>query len=711
MSYTTFKARFGIELNAQQEEAVQAIDGSVLLLAVPGSGKTTVLVNRLGYMILECGIAPENILTITYTDAATKDMKQRFAKKFGDQYGERVEFRTINGISQKILMFYGRQIGQKPYDIIDKKVQASLFKNIYKHVTKKFATEGDIKNIETGINYVKNMRLSGEQISKLKTDVEGFPDIYNLYQSELRKMKLMDFDDQMVYALMVLQKYPEVLQYFRNLYRYICVDEAQDTSKIQHDLIELLAGENGNLFMVGDEDQSIFGFRAAYPEALVSFEKRRKDARVLLMESNYRSNEEIVVAANDLIQDNKKRHEKKMVATRPSGGILRQIDVKSRKAQYSYLLKMAKDCDRETAILYRNNESALPLIDALEREQIPYRMKSREMTFFTHPVVTDICDFIRLALDPYNDEAFMNIYYKMSAGISKVNATKAVEMNRRKKPLIELIEDLDISPYTRKQCRALATHFINMKGESTGKAVYRILNFMGYSAYMDEHGMDSGKSEILQLLANQENDLRAFLPHLESLHETIAETPGNADSYLVLSTIHSSKGLEYDRVYMIDMLDGILPSGPAPKKNATDAEISLYEEERRLYYVAMTRAKSELYIFTQGLVQTSAFSKKVFDLKPKQKVVDTKNRKHDIGATKRLESYATRFAQSLEKKKEIEAKLSDYEAGVIVKHKKYGRGVVVDRTDSIAEISFDSESEIKKISLEIAIGNGLLKTE
>lgn len=711
MSYTAFKARFGIELNAQQEEAVQAIDGSVLLLAVPGSGKTTVLVNRLGYMIFECGIAPENILTITYTDAATKDMKQRFAKKFGNQYSERVEFRTINGISQKILMFYGRQIGQKPYDIIDKKVQASLFKNIYKHVTKKFATEGDIKNIETGINYVKNMRLSDEQISKLKTEVDGFPDIYNLYQSELRKMKLMDYDDQMVYALMILQKYPEVLQYFRNLYKYICVDEAQDTSKIQHDLIELLVGENGNLFMVGDEDQSIFGFRAAYPEALVSFEKRRKDARVLLMESNYRSNEEIVVAANDLIQDNKKRHEKKMVATRPSGGILRQIDVKSRKAQYSYLLKMAKDCDRETAILYRNNESALPLIDALEREQIPYRMKSREMTFFTHPVVTDICDFIRLALDPYNDDAFMNIYYKMGAGISKVNATKAVEMNRRKKPLIELIDDLEISPYTRKQCRALATHFINMKGESTGKAVYRILNFMGYSAYMDEHGMDSGKSEILQLLANQENDLRVFLPHLESLHETIAETPGNADSNLVLSTIHSSKGLEYDRVYMIDMLDGILPSGPAPKKNATDTEISLYEEERRLYYVAMTRAKNELYIFTQGMIHTSAFSKKIFDMKPKSTGIESKSRRKIENRTARYTSYADELAKSMERKKEIEALMADFEAGVIVNHKKYGRGVVVDREDNIAEISFDSVPETKKMSLEIAIGKGLLKIE
>ena len=711
MSYTAFKERFGIELNAQQEEAVQAIDGSVLLLAVPGSGKTTVLVNRLGYMIFECGIAPENILTITYTDTATKDMKQRFAKKFGDQYGERVEFRTINGISQKILMFYGRQIGQKPYDIIDKKVQASLFKNIYKHVTKKFATEGDIKNIEIGINYVKNMRLSGEQISKLKTDVEGFPDIYNLYQSELRKMKRMDFDDQMVYALMILQKYPEVLQYFRNLYKYICVDEAQDTSKIQHDLIDLLAGENGNLFMVGDEDQSIFGFRAAYPEALVSFENRRKDARVLLMESNYRSNEEIVVAANDLIQDNKKRHEKKMVAIRPAGGILRQIDVKSRKAQYSYLLKVAKDCDRETAILYRNNESALPLIDALEREQIPYRMKSREMTFFTHPVVTDICDFIRLALDPYNDEAFMNIYYKMGAGISKVNATKAVEMNRRKKPLIELIDDLDISPYTRKQCRALATHFINMRGESTGKAVYRILNFMGYSAYMDEHGMDFGKSEILQLLANQEDDLNAFLPHLKSLHETIADAPGNADSNLILSTIHSSKGLEYDRVYMIDMLDGILPSSPLPKKGASDEEISLYEEERRLYYVAMTRAKNELYIFTQGMIHTSAFSKKVFGMKPKSTGMESKSRRKIENRSAHYTSYADKLEKSMERKKEIEALMADFEAGVIVNHKKYGRGVVVDREDNIAKISFDSVPETKKMSLEIAIGKDLMKIE
>ncbi|MCR4674452.1 MAG: ATP-dependent helicase [Lachnospiraceae bacterium] len=682
MSYTSFKERFHIELNKQQDEAVQAVDGSVLLLAVPGSGKTTVLVDRLGYMIFECGIDPKNILTITYTDAATRDMKQRFLTKFGEEYNNQIEFRTINGISQKILMYLGQKIGQKPFEIIDRKVQISLVKNIFNHVTKKFATEADVKNIESGITYVKNMRLSEEEISKLDIDVKKFPEIYKLYQEELRKMKMIDYDDQMVYALMVLQTYPKILNHFRDLYKYICVDEAQDTSKIQHDLIELLAGEDGNLFMVGDEDQSIFGFRAAYPEALVTFEKRRKNAKVLLMESNYRSNEEIVAAANRLIQENTKRHEKKFVATRPSGGVLRQLDVKTRKAQYSYLIKVARHCDRETAILYRNNESALPLIDAFEREEIPYRMKSREMTFFSHPIVTDICDFIRLALDPFDEEAFMNIYYKMGAGISKINATKVVEMNRRKKPLIELLDDLDIPPYTKKQCRTLATHFINLKDESAGKAVYRILNYMGYASYMDEHGMDTAKSEILQLLANQEENVSNFLPHLEALQETIAKGSTGTDCNLVLSTIHSSKGLEYDRVYMMDMLDGVLPSVPKPTSSSSESEVSLYEEERRLYYVAMTRAKNELYIFTQGKAETSAFSKKIFDGK----------------------------VQLEQKLKEVESIMGCFKAGAIVNHKKYGRGVIVDRKDNMAEINFDGESVVKKLSLEIAIGKGLLTT-
>ena len=616
MSFTSFKKRYKIELNRQQEEAVQAVNGAVLLLAVPGSGKTTVLIDRLGYMIFDCGVDPKNILTITYTDAATKDMKQRFIARFGQEYGNQVEFRTINGISHKILMYYGRKIGQKPYEIIENRVKAALLKNIYKNITGKFSTENDIKNIETGITYVKNMRLSREEIIKWKTEVDRFPDVYNLYQKELKNRNLIDYDDQMVYALMILEKIPGMLEYFRGKYRYICVDEAQDTSKLQHDLIDLLAGEDGNLFMVGDEDQSIFGFRAAYPEALISFEKRYKNGKVLLMEPNYRSTEEIVTAANTLIRDNKNRHDKNMTATRPAGGKLNQIAVKSRKAQYSYLLKVARNCDRETAILYRNNESALPLIDILERENIPYSTKNRDMTFFAHPVVNDISDYIRLCISPCDDEAFLNIYYKMGAGISKVNAQKAVEMNRGKKPIMEIMDDLDISSYSRRQCRALATHFKNMRNENAGKAIYRILNYMGYSDYLNEHGMDQGKTEILQLLGDQESDLLNFLPHLKNLREMISKRSGDQDSKLILSTIHSSKGLEYDRVYMIDMMNGILPSMPDPdhRKNAELSEIAMYEEERRLYYVGMTRAKNELDIFSFGDIDTSSFTKRVFGI-------------------------------------------------------------------------------------------------
>lgn len=220
-------------------------------------------------------------------------------------------------------------------------------------------------------------------MDNLEPQVGNFTEIYDTYQKELRKSGLIDFDDQMVYALMILEKFSTVLEYFQNQYQYICVDEAQDTSKLQHDIMNLLASKSGNLFMVGDEDQSIYGFRAAYPEALVSFEKVYKDARVLLMEANYRSHEEIVVSADKLIQSNKNRHDKHMKATRPTGGKVVNIEVKTRKAQMSYLIKVAGDCQTETAVLYRNHESALPFIDMLERRHIPYRMKSNEMTFFT----------------------------------------------------------------------------------------------------------------------------------------------------------------------------------------------------------------------------------------------------------------------------------------------------------------------------------------
>lgn len=717
MSFAKFKETYGIQLNEQQEAALQAVDGAVLLLAVPGSGKTTVLVSRLGYMILECGIRPEEILTITYTVAAARDMKERFVSRFGAELGSRVEFRTINGLAQKILTYYGAITGRTAFPVIDKKEKAALLKEIFYKVNHTFAVEHDLKQIELAISYVKNMCLSKEQIKELETQVNSFPEIYEAYERELKQQKMIDFDDQMVYGMEILKRFPDILKHFQRSYRYICVDEAQDTSKIQHRMIDLLAAGSGNLFMVGDEDQSIYGFRAAFPEALVSFDRTHPGAKVLLMESNYRSSEEIVTSADRLISQNQNRHEKHMRAVRPKGGTVVRIPVKSRRAQYEILLKAAQECRSETAVLFRNNESALPLMDMLARRGIPYRMKSKEMTFFTHPVVTDISDLIRFAMTPDDGELFLKIYYKMGAGINKEVARYAAEQYGGKQSLLEAICQMEQAPlYMKQKCRSLIRLFERMKEQGPGKAVFYILHLMGYEDYMLDRKMDTGKAEILQLLANEEGSLEEFLPHLNALKEMTEAGTENPESPFILSTIHSSKGLEYDTVYLMDMMTGILPSASEPCEEDAE-ETALHEEERRLYYVAMTRAKNNLSIFTFGREETSEFSRAVFG------DTDRKGVDADSGRSRRPErlfeskpirkptAYQIKAAGPKPSGAELEHLLKPYEKGTVVHHKRYGRGVILEKDGNTARIRFEKEPDVKKIALDVAVAGKILKKE
>ena len=389
MTETVFIEKYASQLNDEQLQAVRSADGPVLLLAVPGSGKTTTLVTRLGYMIYVRGIAPETILTLTYTVAATKDMAKRYAAIFGEDIADRLEFRTINGICAKIIAAYGRRIGKTAFSLVtDDGQTAKLLTDIYLKYMEEYPTESDIKTVRTLITYSKNMMLSDKEIEKLGKDenIELFP-IYRDYNETLRKMSLMDYDDQMIYAYKMLKGSKELLEYYRNIYRYICVDEAQDTSKIQHMIIGLLAGKTGNLFMVGDEDQSIYGFRAAYPEALLDFEKDHPGARVLVMDKNYRSNSKIVEISDYFIQKNEDRHPKHMKATRSSGDDINYINLSGRASQYNYLLKVADNPMRQTAVLYRDNESVLPLVDILERNGTPYHIKNMDMGFLR----TELC--------------------------------------------------------------------------------------------------------------------------------------------------------------------------------------------------------------------------------------------------------------------------------------------------------------------------------
>lgn len=612
MNFYNYLLEHDIRLTKQQQLAVNTIDGPVLLLAVPGSGKTTVLVARLGFMIYEKRIDPGSILTLTYTVAATRDMAERFESLFGDEYGKRLEFRTINGICARIINYYGHMIGKNAFTLVtDDRMTADLLSRIYQSIEKEYPTESDLKTVRTLITYIKNMELSSEEIKKLdETSGINISGIYSIYQEEMRANSLMDYDDQMVYALMILKRSPETLSYFRNKYTYICVDEAQDTSKIQHSIISILAGGTGNLFMVGDEDQSIYGFRAAFPEALLHFEKDHKGAKVLLMEENFRSQKKIVERAAHFITQNVLRHEKNMFTKRSSRGEVRTISLRSRTAEYTYLLKVAKDCRKETAVLYRDNESALPLVDLLERNGIPYRIKNMDLGFFTHRTITDISNIIRFAFEPDNAELFMLIYYKLKTYLSKTLAQEACMYSRKHKISVidAALRYCKLPKGTETSLSAINEHLKKLHDDTADQAVTRITRQMGYTEYLERNKIGESKIHILKSLSFQENSPEGLIRRLQELQETLKEKKNPEESQFILSTIHSSKGLEYDTVYLMDVIDGIFPQevpdiawkSSSIRKTATGddlKELETFEEERRLFYVGVTRAKNELYIF------------------------------------------------------------------------------------------------------------------
>lgn len=666
MTWTEFTSRFPIQLNQQQESAVQSVEGPVLLLAVPGSGKTTVLVTRLGYMIFCKGIAPERILTVTYTVAATKDMAERFACRFGAEMAGRLEFRTINGICARVIQYCSWKSGRTAFSLLtDEKRIAAMLSGIYQRIEHSYPTESDLQNVRTLITFIKNRMLGEEEIRALEKDAEiQLLRIYKAYNAELREHQLMDYDDQMVYAYTMLQRFPWLREHFQQQYPYICVDEAQDTSKIQHAIIALLASRTENLFMVGDEDQSVYGFRAAYPDALLEFEQHHPGAQVLLMEENFRSDASIVRAADRFIQKNTLRHEKRMQPARPKQREIREIPLANRKAQYSYLLKVAEDCTAayaaavraadqkqraaaaggaqdtaeaiaetafadtrrpqiQIAVLYRDHECALPLIDLLERNGVPYKMRNADIGFFTNRVVLDICNIIRLAENPLNTELFMQLYYKLGTYLRKQDAQSIADISQLEGLSVwdVALKHGGLNAYTKGKVRAIQTHMRNMLKENAGRAVYRIVEYMGYREYMERSEIKDTKLDILRILADQEDSPRHLVDRLEKLRQVLKEKSSERDCPFILSTIHASKGLEYDSVYLLDVIDGVLPAQiPKDLKKAEKTELEAYEEERRLFYVGITRAKDQLYVFT---IKThhSSFCDELFQRTPKKSSV------------------------------------------------------------------------------------------
>ncbi len=584
MTFEQYIEKFNIRLDDRQAEAVKCND-LCLLLAVPGSGKTTALVARLGYMIYVKGIRPEHILTVTYTNAATRDMKARFEKYFGGEYSDAVTFKTINSLCNEIIRYYTYITGGISFRLIEDNLPA--IREIYISQTGNWPDEADLREIQQQIAYIKNMLLDKKQISEISVteDRISIENIYEKYCSRLSENRLMDFDDQMVFAFRILRKNSRVREYFKNRYRYLLVDEAQDTSKIQHYIIQLLVHGRNRLFMAGDEDQSIYGFRAAYPKALMEFQKTYKDGQVMFLETDYRSDGYIVNAAAQFIKHNRNRHEKKMRSAKPETKPVIIDNTEKRKQQYDRVINHIRSIyrGRQTAILYRNNDSALPYIYRLKKEGIPYNCKDMETAFFTGRTVRYVTDLIKLSHDMGNIELFMNTYSKTRCYITKKMAETAVNMyenGRSGEGIWKCLELLVKKGGRSRDIKNTASYIKKLKTMSAPEALETIKTLIS-----GRRSIDAEKIYILKCLATDDMSTLEFLNMLEELENDIENKSHDYDADVILSTIHSAKGLEYDNVIIADAADGILPG------EETDIE-----EERRLFYVGLTRAKESLMI-------------------------------------------------------------------------------------------------------------------
>lgn len=584
------QSEHGLSLNEQQKRAVQAVEGAVLLLAVPGSGKTTVLIARLYNMIHNHNIPPRSILTMTFSRRAASDMRSRYIMTFGE--ADTPLFSTIHQFCYRVVRHISEQF-RRPLPQMVEDI-SEIVRGIYNHIYNgSFLEREKLDELVRTIGYAKNRMLDAKQAEELYIEGCDFAQIYDAYQKYMRQNHYMDYDDMLLFTYEMFVRNPKFLALYQRKYRYICVDEAQDTSEVQHRIIALLAEKSGNLFMVGDEDQSIYGFRGAFPRALLDFEKEHPGALVLRMETNYRCTAPIVEAANRLIRYNTQRLPKKMEAINVDGVPVKVHTVRFADEQYQQAAEFARSDspEKSAALLYRNNDSAVPLADILERGGIPFSLKDARGAFFDAPHIRDYTAFLQLALDPGDLESFARIYSKTNAYYSREMLRYVREHHRPGKSVWETLSRCPGAPSGK--TAVLSAQLEAMCKKTPVEALSILTGILRPDYLKNDSAMN--RMRLLQSLACREKTIHGLLDRLAYLRGFMREVPPFGKGQITLSTIHSSKGLEYDNVILLDLIEGQFPSQTSLDA-LSDGKRDDYEEEIRLCYVGATRARSRLIL-------------------------------------------------------------------------------------------------------------------
>ena len=705
MLFESFKTEYGFPLDPEQSEACKTVDGKVLLLAVPGSGKTTVMIARLGYMTRVCGINPRSILAITYSVAGTKEMQKRYQNAFG---ACDIEFRTINGFCATMINRYEKVKGRKAFELIEKDESVSSILRAVMAEQGIFPTENDLREIKTAITYCKNSMLGDSEIEKeIHLEGKNFAEIYRAYETYKRDRRLMDYDDQLVYGYTILKNHPEVNAVYADRFKYVCVDEAQDTSRLQHEIIKLLVNKNGNVFMVGDEDQSIYGFRAAYPKALLDFKATYPDAKILTISNNYRSTKSIVKAADCFIKQNNERikGDKSMKTENPDGSEPVRVKLTDLRLLPDYIRRVcAEKTQGTTACLFRLNESMLPIIDLLSEKEVPFRVRGGDGLFFTSATVTDVTNILNFASDPYDSELWKKIYYKLPLGITKAETERAIAYNYGD-DMLPIPDYLSTATFLNDKKRARAKRIWEdirrISEQDTYEAIRTIFFSLGYNNKRSDKVSEITKRNTLLALAYRHRSRSDFFLRLTELEGEVKRGSVSRDG-IILSTIHSAKGLEFDRVLLCDCKNGVLPMTKY-RSNLRDEEKAEREEDRRLFYVGMTRAKSVLEIVTWdcefgALSSGFEFPDNVFEPKKVSKTAQSS------GLTRRKTSKGDGY---LNESDQIYLK-SIMSVGTTVKHKTFGEGKIIYLNGTFAEIKFDRYPVSKTIDLKTCVKNKLI---
>lgn len=674
-----------------QEKAVNHIEGPMLVLAGAGSGKTKVLTSRIAGLI-ENGISPYNILAITFTNKAAKEMKDRVVRLIGNS-ANNIQISTFHSLGLKILKENYSLLGyERNFTIIDSDDVLTIIKKIAKemNLSKDYYNPRELRS---KISSAKNEMMGIDSFAKVEFD-HNVVEVYKRYLNKLKNGNSVDFDDLLLLPIKLFKNYPSILEEYQDRYKYILIDEYQDTNEAQYVLSKLLSAKYRNIFVVGDNDQAIYAFRGANYKNILNFEKDYPEAQTILLEENYRSTQTILNAANSVIKHNKERKDKNLWSNNTIGDKIKHRVVANEKEEASFVASEIKELiskgvkEENIAILYRTNAQSRVIEEEMLKKNIKYRVVG-SFYFYNRKEIKDLLCYLRLINNHKDDVSLLRIINTPKRGIGEktldnltnLAAEKSISLydtisSGKELEFKKLIEDL-----TQDSLMLSLTELIDNILEKSG-----IKKELTSSKLLEDEIRLENLNEFKSITKSYEEEygsatLSDFLDEISLVSDMTEHQDGS--NRVSLMTVHSVKGLEFDYVFIVGMEEGIFPHYNA----INDGGNSAIEEERRLCYVAITRAKKELYI-------TSAENRMLFGSTsrnlPSRFIEEIDKKYLDIETNNHINKIVTKV-------KKIVDKNATYEVGDRIEHTDFGEGIVISVDKSVVTVAFPHPIGIKKL--------------